>query len=357
MARLRDPIVWADTSQLAKTVVAAVIAWLVAVKAFGLAQPFLAPWAAMLVVHPTVYRTLKRGLQQAGAAVLGVLLAFAAGTTLGVNAAALAVVLTLALAAGLTRPLRAESTTAAATALVVLLTGYSDDAGLVFTRLLDTGIGIAVGLLVNLLVWPPLRDRSAARRVDLLDDELGELICEMARTLREGDLGTDAWVQRTRELDGDLDRAWGDLQLARESGRLNPRRRAHRRVRASEELGPLLGRLEQAVAETRSMARTVERAGEPSGWDPRFRAAWLDLLARAGAALERADVAAIEEIRDELEDLPEEGLRPVQGALLVNLRNIIEAMDAVVEAQPVRVATADGRGRRSERVPARPGRR
>jgi uncharacterized membrane protein YgaE (UPF0421/DUF939 family) len=86
-----------------------------------------------------------------------VLLAFAAGTTLGVNAAALAVVLTLALAAGLTRPLRAESTTAAATALVVLLTGYSDDAGLVFTRLLDTGIGIAVGLLVNLLVWPPLR--------------------------------------------------------------------------------------------------------------------------------------------------------------------------------------------------------
>jgi len=83
------------------------------------------------------------------------------------------------------------------------------------------------------------------------------------------------------------------------------------------------------------MARTVERAGDPSGWDPHFRAAWLDLLADAGEALKRADVAAIDAVRDELEDLSEEGLRPVQGALLVNLRNIVEAMDAVAEAQPV----------------------
>jgi hypothetical protein len=127
------------------------------------------------------------------------------------------------------------------------------------------------------------------------------------------------------------------VQLAHESGRLNLRRRAPALVRASQELGPLLGRLEQAVAETRSMSRTVERAGEPSRWDRRFRAAWLDLLGRAGAALSAADLAAIEQIRDELEDLPEEGLRPVQGALLVNLRNIVEAMDAVAEAQPVRV--------------------
>jgi hypothetical protein len=29
--------------------------------------------------------------------------------------------------------------------------------------------------------------------------------------------------------------------------------------------------------------------------------------------------------------------RPVQGAVIVNLRNILEAMDAVAEAQPVRV--------------------
>ena len=63
-------------------------------------------------------------------------------------------------------PMRAESTTAAATALVVLLTGYSDDGCMLLARLADTFVGIAVGLAVNLAVWPPLRDRVAARRID-----------------------------------------------------------------------------------------------------------------------------------------------------------------------------------------------
>ena len=59
------------------------------------------------------------------------------------------------------------------------------------------------------------------------------------------------------------------------------------------------------------MAGTIGRAASGGEWEPRFRDAWLDLVTRAGAA--------------------------VHGALIVNLRNILEAMDAVAEAQPVRV--------------------
>ena len=112
---------WTDASQIVKTVGAAVIAWALAYHVFGLAQPFLAPWAALLTVHATVYRTLSRGAQQVGATVLGVLLAFVVGNLLGVSAVSLALMLLLAMLAGATRGLRDESTTAAATALVVLL--------------------------------------------------------------------------------------------------------------------------------------------------------------------------------------------------------------------------------------------
>ena len=77
--RLRDPVVWGNAFLLVKAVGAAVLAWVLARSVFGLAQPFLAPWAALLTVHATVYRTFTRGLQQVAAAVLGVLLAFAAG--------------------------------------------------------------------------------------------------------------------------------------------------------------------------------------------------------------------------------------------------------------------------------------
>src|SRR5688572_23717888 len=142
MSRIRDPLLWTDVLQIGKTVLAAVLAWVIAVDLLSLEQSFLAPWAALLTMHATVYRTVARGLQQAAAAVVGVLLAFAAGVTLGVSWASLALVLLAALAVGALRPMRAESTTAAATALVVLLTGAADDGSLLLERLADTFVGI-----------------------------------------------------------------------------------------------------------------------------------------------------------------------------------------------------------------------
>ena len=119
--RLHDPLTWVEVLQLLKTVAAAVIAWVIAVDVLSLPQSFLAPWAALLVIHATVYRTLARGLQQAAAAVIGVLLAFAVDALLGVNWISLALVLLIGLAAGQLRPAAAEWSTAAATALVMLL--------------------------------------------------------------------------------------------------------------------------------------------------------------------------------------------------------------------------------------------
>ncbi len=238
-AKLHDPVFWTDASQLLKTVAGAVIAWVLARQVFGIVQPFLAPWAALLTVNATVYRTLARGAQQVGATVLGVLLAFAAGNLFGVNAVTLGAMLLVAMLVGSARGLRAESTTAAATGLVVLLTGYSGDGGILAARLLDTVIGIGVGLVVNLLVWPPLRDRSAARQVDRIDDRIGDLLSAMAGRLGDGAGEADApeWVDRTRELDHDIDAAWATVRQARESGRLNVRRHARARRRPTGSRG------------------------------------------------------------------------------------------------------------------------
>ena len=186
--------------------------------------------------------------------------------------------------------------------------------------------------------------------------------------MREGRDAQDAerWVERTRELDQDIADAWAVFRQARESGRLNLRRAAAARVDASHALVPLLARLEQAVADTRSMAGTIGRAAAPAATGiPASATQWLDLVARAGAAVSEADVHAITRVREDLESMarglfaaggdttprPVHGAlivrffhadaastpRPAHGALIVNLRNILEAMDAVAEAQPVRV--------------------
>jgi uncharacterized membrane protein YccC len=341
--RLRDPIAWSNASQLAKTVLAAVLAWVLAVDVLHLAQAFMAPWAALLTVQGTVFGTARGGVQQAGASVLGVLIAYAAWHLMGLSIASVTLAVLAGLLAGSVRGVRAQTTTAA-TAVVLLTTGYLNNGEMLAARLEDTGIGIAVGLLVNLVVWPPLRDRGAARQIDAIDDRVGELLTHMAQQLRGGSSDIDGWIARTDELDSDVDRAWGVLGEARESGRFNPRRATAGRMDAAEGFVPILNRLAQAIAETRSMARTIRVARAPEEWDCSFREPWLDLLTRSGTAVAGADRTALAAARADLTAVADRlhvdelrGHWPVYGALLVNLRNILDALDEVAEAQPVQV--------------------
>jgi uncharacterized membrane protein YccC len=300
--RLRDPVMWTGVSQLLKTALATVIAWVLAAQVFGLDQAYLAPWAALLTVHATVFGTLQRGVRQAGATVLGILVAFAAGHLFGLSPVSVGAVILVGLLVGSVGGLREDATTTAATALIVLTNGYSDNVGILGARLLDTGVGIAVGLLVNLLVWPPLRDRSAASQIDAVAEAVGRLL---------------------------------------------PRRATARRMRAAEGFDDILGRLGQAVAETRSMAQTVGHARvAASEWDPGFRERWRELLNRAGEAIRAGDAEAVASVRADLTNYAEEevavghlreGFWPVAGAVLVNLRNILDALDVVADAQPVEV--------------------
>jgi Fusaric acid resistance protein family len=338
---MRDPLRWSSVIQLLKTVVAAVIAWVLASQTFELPQPFLAPWAALLVVHATVYRTFSRGLKQVTAAVLGVLLAWAVGNVWGLSTVAVAVLLAAGLLVGAVRWFRDESSAIAATGLIVLTTGFSTQDQVLVDRLYDTAIGIGVGLAVNLLVWPPLRDLSAARAIEAIGGRVGALLSDMAAELRAScdEEQVAEWVDRTRDLDDEIDQAWALLRQAKESGRLNPRRAA-RTVKTTDVFEGVLRDNEQAVAETRSMARTLGYSIDSLvEWEPAFRDRWLDLLDKAGAAITEPDAERVSQVRGELRALAEElgnrelsGLHwPEYGALIMNLRNVVTSMDQVAE--------------------------
>jgi hypothetical protein len=341
--RIGDPIWWNDVLQLVKTVLAAVTAWVIAASLLELPQPFLAPWAALLVVHATVYRTFSKGMQQVAATVVAVLLATAVGEALGLSTGAIALLLVVALVLGAVPWLGAEATTIATTGLVVLTTGFESDVMLV-SRLLDTAIGVAVGLLVNVIVWPPLRRHTAAKALDRIDDGIGELLVDMAGGLGEGCQEEDVtgWIERTRDIDADLDQAWALVRQAQESARLNPRRQA-RAMRNPEKWHELLRRMEQAVAETRSLARTLGgQSAHRERWGEAFAEPWISMLGDAGRATGDADAAGLLDVRRRLEVFTEE-LRsterspewPVYGALIINLRNIVDSMDRVAEADPL----------------------
>lgn len=339
--RLHDPVVWSTAVHTAKTALAAIVAWLLAIEVFELPQSFLAPWAALLVVHATVYRTMSRGVQQVVATVIAVSLASVLGHVVASLNLALVLVIVLGLAIGLLPWLRPESVTVAATGLLVLTTGVHDEFLLV-TRLVDTALGVATGLLVNLLVWPPLADRAAARVIEDIRDSIGDLLSGIAKVIETTCHADDIedWLERTREIDGQINQAWSLVRQARESARLNPRSGA-RALRDPQVWQRTLHRMEQAVAEIRSMAGTFQSGTAPrEQWDQRFATAWIRQLAATGAAVSATDDGAIAEVRHELSLLArqlsdDESWSPVWpffGALIVNLRNILDSMSDVAVA-------------------------
>lgn len=344
-ARWQDPVFWTEVIQLVKTAAAAVIAWLIATRLFGLPQSFLAPWAALLVVHSTVYRTFSQGARQVAATVLGVVLAWAVGNVLGLDALAVSLVLLLGLLLGAVRWFGDERTTVAATALIVLTAGFADEDTLLLTRLADTAIGIVVGLLVNVLVWPPLRRRVAIAAMDSLDTRIGELLLDMGDGLAEGMSRerADEWLERTRHLDEELDHAWSLVRQASESARMNPRRTASE-LRDPRQWVDLLQRIEQALAETRSTAHTLSRGlADDERWQESFRDGYVEALRSAGRAIVGAEPEPIRRCHAQLDDLAAvvdrersaPRLWPVYGGLLTNLRNILDAMDEVAAANPM----------------------
>ena len=350
-AVLTDPVAWTEAIQVVKTVGAAVAAWVIAAEVFDLPMPFLAPWAALLVVHATAYRSFWKGAKQIAATVIGILLAWATGNTLGLSPLALGVMLLAAFVVGQVRWLREDATAIAATGLVVLATGYSTEGHVLLGRLYDTGIGVAVGVVVNVLVWPPLRDLAAARAIERVGRRVGELLAQIAQECGDAceEEHVEAWILRSQELDDEVDEAWALVRQARESGMLNPRR-GSRAVREPGEFGEILDRTEQSLAEIRSLARTLGHSITATNqWEEDFRGRWTQLLSEIAWAIQHPDAHRLGEIRGRLgalaADYSDEDLSarhwPEYGGLILNLRNIATSMDLVAASDPV---SASSRG-------------
>ena len=334
-----DPVLVIDLLQNGKAALAGVVAWVIATDVLGLEQPFLAPWSAVLVVHATVYRAVSRGGQQVAATFGGVILAWACGELLGSGALGMGAMLVIAFLVGRHRWLHDESTTIATTGIVVLTTGALAQSNLLTSRLIDTTVGVAVGLLVTLLVWPPLRDRAAWASTAQLPQHLAHILTAMAAGVRPELQPSDAeaWVGGLRRLDERIDETWRLLGQARESGRLNPRRS---RPAGLDDLMRTLHLLEQAAADTLSMARTMATSAENATlWEGAFRAVWKELLEETAQAARDQDEALLRAVRSKLGDVARElstdslaGSAWLEyGGLLVNLRNVVSALTQVTE--------------------------
>lgn len=352
-----------DVLQIAKCVVAATAAWWASVHLLNSPVPFLAPWTALLTVHATVYQSLSRGLQTAVASTVGVALSFLLGHFLGASLWTFALAMFVGVAASRLSWLRDEGVAIATTSIFILGSGFKGQAPLLDDRLMDIALGVVVGFIVNALVIPPIRDQQAARYIDDMNRQMGEILVSMASELSTSwkTDQIDEWVDETLTMEHDLDSAWKTVHVARESARMNPRTyvdpfrkrlggRRHGSAAAQVSYEEILGRVGEGVSHLRHLARTLLAATQAdSQWDDAFREQWVAVVRDAGEAIKDPD-ADVEPIHDRLEGLAVDFADdrahftaewPLYGSLVTSMRHIALVVDDVASARAAREGSAD----------------
>ncbi len=215
-----------------KSAVAAALAWFVAPFMPGSAPEYAyyAPFGALISMYPTVAGSARQGLQSLIGLLAGIILAFGltafghpmpwtVGIVIGVGV----------LLAGIPR-LGAGRDWIPMAALFVLVIGGSDVVDFSFGYLLQTGVGVVIGLLVNLLVFPPLHLNAAAASLDQHRVALAGQLEDMGAALTETwPPDREDWSKRSdrlAEAAHGVRRAVSDADLSRQ---INPRRRFHYR--------------------------------------------------------------------------------------------------------------------------------
>ncbi len=382
----------------ARLTVAAVLSYVVARAVFDTPQPLTGPLTALLVVQATLFSTLTTGVRRVLSVVAGVLVAVLLSSVVGLTWWSLGGAIAAAIVIGQLLRLGDHLLEVPISAMLVLSVSSAEIAG--YARVAETLVGAAVGVLVNVLLPPNLRTRSAAASVESVATHAADVLDRVAADLPDGASADQArgWLDDFRGLSRYVDDADRALQTAADSRRLNPR--AVGTVDTMPVLRSGLDALEHTVVALRALFRSIadglpqeEAQGQPPpddgsdgaqvaappGYDDELRSAFAVLLSdlagcvRAFGRLVSAEADATEgdaegALREALDALRETrarvtelllvdagsdpGLWQLRGSLLAAVERVLVELDVEERARRRRQWLTEAQERRSHRLDA-----
>ncbi len=228
-------------------------------------RPILATLTALLIVQVTLVGTVSDTLKRIASVMAGVSVAIVFSSFAAFNVVTLTVLIAASLTVGQILRLGPHLLEVPISAMLVLNLGGSETAA--GGRIVETIIGAAVGLLVNLVFPPQLQKQSVGAAIEHFALELGELLDAVADEIVDElrPERAEQWLADARQLSAsvaDLDRR---LAEGEQSRRLNPR--ALGQVDAGPDLRSGLNALEHSAVALRALYRSIaDRAREqPDG--------------------------------------------------------------------------------------------
>lgn len=322
---------------IGKSTLAATLAWFTAEDLLRAQSPAFAPFSAVLIMNVTVYQSIAQSLRYVAAVVTGVAVQAALGFVAGPDLVTFVLVAAIALTIGQWKALGAQRSQVATAAFFAFstytsATGNAERATQLGQIVLLVLIGCSLGLLVNVVLIPPLRYRSAEHGIRALAGALETLLADMGPTMRDGEFAEEhakGWRSRSNHAQALVTQARSGLQTAEESIPFNPRQLLprHRGRTSFANYRAVLDALERAAYQLASLTRSLERWPEEERDDSYRR-----FLRCYGAFL-----GSLEEIARVLTHLDETHL-PDQAAQLCELAEDMQQERRTVTEQ----AESDG---------------
>lgn len=216
-----------------KAAFAAALAWFLApLLPVGEDQySYYAPLGVLVSMHPTISASARSG----GQALIGLALGIALGAA-GVAAVfagapgvvTLAAVVLIGVLLGGVRALGEGRSWVAMAALFVLLLSGRNVEDFSVSYVVMMAFGVAIGVAVNFLIFPPLSVQRASTRLSVLRDAVSSFLTKVADDVREGTVNADTLDADVRALDDTATAVRAEVHEADESRRANPRARRHR---------------------------------------------------------------------------------------------------------------------------------
>ncbi|MBT2439451.1 hypothetical protein J7E93_04795 [Streptomyces sp. ISL-36] len=247
----------------AKGAAAATVAWCLASWLLPPTVTAFAPFTALLALQATVYRSLRDSAQYLGAMAIGTAVAAGFGSTLGVHAWTLGVLVFIALLVARLQLLGGQG----AQVPVVALFAFAGGGGRIdyIGHLVSSAaIGVCCGLAAHFAFAPSPHTDTAQQRVGDLAARTRDLLRGLARTAARETSDGDAveaaeedWPRRCEELAAQAAQARATLEREQENTKLNPRRPWTTAQESLQRCHEAISMIERICTHVRSIARAL----------------------------------------------------------------------------------------------------
>ena len=270
--------------QILQSAVAAGVAWFLATLLLGLDRPTFAPIAAVSALGLAVGERGRRAIELTLGVAFGILIADFLVSILGVGAVQAGIVVALAMTvAAFVGSQEIGVKVAAISAIIIMITFKSSEAGLQLDRFLEALIGGGTALLINALL-PVNPERMVTEAAHPLFDESANVLKEVADALDEGDAQRiQAAYLKAQEIDARVSGLKEAVAAGRETARLAPPRR--RTLGHLELYAAAADQIDLTVRDVRALARAALAVVQPDSSAPERLSRAIRGLARATESL------------------------------------------------------------------------